>query len=521
MKKVIVNGSLILIIYVLLFESINSQTKLLDMNSWGMTQLNEFFIANRSQIKNAKLSSLFFVNPSSKIYYNDTLEHVIFTGNMEADSTKRFVIYLDTCHIDTLDIQNVLGINVADLYKINFQTITVQGCSFHKTRFGISSLMLNRCIGKELTINDNEDIDFALFQVIIPKVIISYNKVEIGHLPYNSVVDTIHSNNNNYKRLYFALNQNTKYIFANDSIQELIIYTVFGNDLKALHPLHKDSSSLYFVNCDIGEFDCNLPINKNLQCISFAGSKFNGNANFEKAILPDTLNLSGIKINDEFNMKLLYLDSMKKSQNVKCKLNIIDADIEKINMFYNDFELEFGNEDLIPYENKLQTYSRLLDNFKRRGYTESYELLDIEYKDFKLRNKGDFLQLLNKYWWNYGYDKELMFWNILYLFLIYVLVNIIAIKFKLLNVYSISNINRIYEFGVNKQYPNKIGKLINRLLMYIRCSLFYTAIIFFSLKISTDKMNYNYFIGTVWIYWIYISGLFCTFFIINYFIFKL
>ena len=73
------------------------------------------------------------------------------------------------------------------------------------------------------------------------------------------------------------------------------------------------------------------------------------------------------------------------------------------------------------YEIKANVYEELLANQKTEGSTQSYEILDKEYREFQYTDSesqypqwwGHTLNWIDKNWWGYGYDKELVIRNVL------------------------------------------------------------------------------------------------------------
>jgi hypothetical protein len=118
--------------------------------------------------------------------------------------------------------------------------------------------------------------------------------------------------------------------------------------------------------------------------------------------MPDILDFSNVKITEEVDFsKAKKVDSI-------CKINIYGTDISKIKLRYEMFKLYFPKKDNIPFELQANVYEQLLNNFKKNGYIRSYEKLDKEYKELYYIEKGGMYKIVNlfqKYWWGYGYDK--------------------------------------------------------------------------------------------------------------------
>jgi hypothetical protein len=215
----------------------------------------------------------------------------------------------------------------------------------------------------------------------------------------------------------------------------------------------------------------------------------------------------------------------------------VGSDFRKIKINYELFHLYFPtgtrNEDIIS------TYEKLRQRFKDDGFLESYKALDIEYQDYKNRESKKPQDLLlnwfQKTWWNYGYNKELViFWALKFL-CFFTLINIFLFEFLQSKVYSINF--KFYEKEELKFLKEKLKldrqqrKNIffssmtfikmgwNYFLFKIINPLVYTMILFFVLKISIE--NFKKFSGWILYIWlIYIAGVFCLAYIFNIIIVK-
>lgn len=164
-------------------------------------------------------------------------------------------------------------------------------------------------------------------------------------------------------------------------------------------------------------------------------------------------------------------------------------------------------------------YENLIAMQEEQGYKEGQKKLDIEYKDFQLRNYWRLDLFFSKHWWNYGYDKERIFLWTARFFLLFLLINLVLWRYFYRTVYSIEVLKPFIEPG----YGENPGKL-NRLFYYMLGSLFYSFLIFFGVKLDVSnfrmKRNIVSVISVAYLYTFYIIGIVCLVFIANYVLLK-
>ena len=212
--------------------------------------------------------------------------------------------------------------------------------------------------------------------------------------------------------------------FKNDSFTTLnLSKCIFRNEL--ILDSNYISSKLNFDNDSFG---------KRIIITHLRSSK-NTQITFKNALLPEIIDLSR---NEKFynqvdllsaNFKdTAYYDTVKD----KCKkphyLNLYKSDISNLHLDYIHFRLYFPKD--MPNEEKNTVYEALLNNFKSRGQMESYEKLDIEYKDFKYKGKGKkWLSKIDAWWWNYGYSKEKVFIHAAFFLIFFTFITFLVLGF--------------------------------------------------------------------------------------------
>lgn len=247
--------------------------------------------------------------------------------------------------------------------------------------------------------------------------------------------------------------------------------------------------------------------------LDFTNAKIKGDPIFEKTTLPEILILIDVETNYEVNLLETIFISNKERNGEKCKIDLIGASIEKLELVYDHFAIY--KPDTIPsklhYQRLISVYEKLYKNFKDKEYLNSYELLEKEYQEFKYtqnlnhsKNGIPSVRVVN--WiqssrFDYGYGIGIG------KFLIYVL--ILMVFFSVINYFAFMRLIEIYPFeNVISAYIKTLEK--NRQKVRVRLSPFYTLIVFPGLKISIEKINLNNSNGVIiYIFFQYLAGLIC------------
>lgn len=224
----------------------------------------------------------------------------------------------------------------------------------------------------------------------------------------------------------------------------------------------------------------------------------------------DTVSItSGDEIRGVIDLSAYQLRSGAK----RCQLDILGCDVSRIKFDFSNFDLLIDKS--ISEQSRLNFYRRLLRNQEQNDFKEGYARLDTLYRNANLRNKFNVQDYFSKIWWNYGYDKGLIFIWTGILFSIFFIVNLFAFAYLNDKVYILENLKAraILERREARQWYLKGW-------YRFWFSLLYSLIIFFGLKIDMDKMRFSNIFWVVYIYTFYVLGLVCLVFIGNYFLFK-
>ena len=264
----------------------------------------------------------------------------------------------------------------------------------------------------------------------------------------------------------------------------------------------------------------------------FSNAAFKGRVSFFGTILPDTLIFESVKTSSLIDLTGTRLDSAKHANGRFCFIDLRDAPIEKFKLRYDKFRV-YWPAIIYPveYERLTYVYEGLLKNFKEHGYLTSYATLDLEYQAFRdLQNPNatywkNLVNHANRHWNNYGYNKERIWLWTLLLLAISTLANWLAFPYMVREVYPVSTIDAALFQGKpwkRNQFrgwavPGTKGK-VRLNVKHFKLAFFYTTLIFFGLKISTERINYRKTAGVVLLYLEYVAGLICLGYLANFII---
>lgn len=280
-------------------------------------------------------------------------------------------------------------------------------------------------------------------------------------------------------------------------------------DSKADFSLVKFASSIHFIETKFSD------------SLTFKAAEFNGQVFFIGDTLPKYLDFSQVNI---IANEIDFTKSVINPKYGTCNINLTDAAIEKFRFRYKRFKLWFPSNGSIGYELKSNVYEELLKKQKDEGFTQSYEILDKEYREFQYIDSGaergiwgHLLNWIDKNWWGYGYDKELIIRNIIIIFLAISLINTLILRHLTFRVYLSQDIIELLDTQKEKRWYSKASN-------YFLYSLFYTAIIFFSFKFDIEKLKVKenlkgwQSINLIYFFTIYLGGLVCLAYLANYII---
>ncbi len=245
--------------------------------------------------------------------------------------------------------------------------------------------------------------------------------------------------------------------------------------------------------------------------VSFEDAKFSSDVDFSGSVLPHILYFSNVTLAQEVDFTTTKFDPMDQMKT--CYISLSGSDIEKIKIDYERFTLFWLEDD--AGRQKHNTYQRLIRKAQLDGFTESEKKLSIEYAQFKYTEQSEaaiipqyfmLVNILDEHWWNYGYNKELIFRNTLILLGIFLLLNLVMFHYMNNKVYRLDSIWDNYS-----KYTGKL-KFLNTFI----CAFAYTSTIFFGLKFEYGKVQHNNWWAVAYFYTMYVSGLICLAYLFNF-----
>jgi len=252
--------------------------------------------------------------------------------------------------------------------------------------------------------------------------------------------------------------------------------------------------------------------------------------NFNLTTFPDTIEFSSnTEIFNEIDFTIANFNdhrrqNSKTDEEIPILIFLYKTDISKLHLDYIHFKLLLpdGTTNQNRSENEIfdvQTritiddcesmYEALLNNFKAHGQQESYKRCDIDYQTFKWHHSwAKWFAWLPRLWWNFGYNKELIFSRTLYLIGLFTFFTYFFIYFLNDKVYAMNNIplderwKKIFAF---KNFGNR--------LWY---SFIYTSAVFFRLTLKIENIHFERKWGTAYLILIYTLGLICLAYMANF-----
>ena len=259
----------------------------------------------------------------------------------------------------------------------------------------------------------------------------------------------------------------------------------------------------------------------------FSDAVFYTPPNFNGTQLPDTLYFDGVKLIDlkePIRFDLAETDSIQRrnGEGIKCKIFLTtNTEINKLVLDGFKFELVFDEDT--KFDEKVAVFEQVIRKNKEMGFQESAKGFDMEFQKLKMIHdfpiSGKLLVWINKYWWNFGYEK----WRILFIFLPLFYIFFCVINFLNLD----SLIKKVYfnaDLGKNLHNAQTVEELITTFksnkwakFKYI---LQYTGTIYFGLKVNHEALNFDKLGWIFYYYLVYLIGIFHVAFSLNYVLSK-
>ncbi|MEO5991088.1 MAG: pentapeptide repeat-containing protein [Ferruginibacter sp.] len=305
-----------------------------------------------------------------------------------------------------------------------------------------------------------------------------------------------------------------------------------------------------------GQVDCSDATFNNK--VIFRDLTFNGDVSFDNAVFSNYASFSDLIFGDnvemtfnraklpdtiifDYNSQIPKIDfsiANFNGESTKHSISLFKSDISKLSLDYIHFKLiwiNYANAQLIA-EDKETVYEALLANFKFNGQSESYKQLDIEYNDFKWDSRHlRLLGWISSIWWNYGYNKEFIFFWTFGFIIIFTITSFPWLNYLNSKVYHIDNIPflppilfsksskkwNIKDENIKKRWikiykTEPVKPSIRTIKTRFWYSFFYTSSIFFRLTLKVEGMKFQERKGIVYLMLVYLTGIVCLAYLANF-----
>ena len=255
---------------------------------------------------------------------------------------------------------------------------------------------------------------------------------------------------------------------------------------------------------------------------NFNGTQFKGMVFLDECYLPDTLYFSHVQTLREIDFTYALTDSVADRK--RCVIDLYGTDLSKIKFDYSRFKILV---DTAKYRRRQLSnmYEKVLKMQEDQGFLDGYEVVDKEYRHFKLTYEKAGMDYLvgtlgswsQRVWWDYGYRKERIFVWTFSLFGFFFFVNHLLFPYLNRKIYHIENIYEQDKEGNSL----KTAVFSFRRLFSIRNvfkALFYSCLLFFGLRLGVDRIQFKYYWGATYLLAQYIVGLICLAYLANFII---
>jgi hypothetical protein len=226
--------------------------------------------------------------------------------------------------------------------------------------------------------------------------------------------------------------------------------------------------------------------------------------------IPNEIDLKDIEFSDDKSE--LDFTNFKNVHGKVCTLFVSKCDFSNIKLDYTNFTLKFSDQYSRGQIESL--FKKIIEGQVRNGYESGLKKAEEEFIEFKSNayNKKSYLSnVLEKWWWNYGLDKEYLLKDSVQIFLLISIINSLFYRKLLVDGYSIPIF--LDKYNYLKKYKTSYRA---RAENFFYCIL-YTGNLFWGLKIDFDKIKFKNTWIVIWIYFQYLLGLFCITYIIHYY----
>ncbi|MCE7992427.1 MAG: hypothetical protein HEP71_10615 [Roseivirga sp.] len=245
----------------------------------------------------------------------------------------------------------------------------------------------------------------------------------------------------------------------------------------------------------------------------------------DKITLPNYLELAQLDVGGLIHLNGTSLNRDMEENKKKCVIELFGIPVDKISFSFENFELYTPDKpDISQFDDYNQIFENLIKKFTASGQLSSLEEVTKQHKRYKYlkdptQNKylGMFMNFVNREWNDYGYSKvRIWLWTGGF-FIFFWLINWLRFPHIYIHAYSTPSLANAVE---TRNYNTKAARRNFFNFRALDLSLYYTAIIFFGLKIESANFNFNNRRGVLYIAGQYIVGIICLAYLANFIIVK-
>lgn len=225
------------------------------------------------------------------------------------------------------------------------------------------------------------------------------------------------------------------------------------------------------------------------------------NIYFNECFLPDTMTFLSNRFRGDVFITNQFFD--------KIPTIIVDELFPLMHLRVRSEKINLRFIEKISKAAKIRLLSDFLEVQKSIGTIADIKKTELELNELKIQ-EGNIQLLFQKYLWNYGYDKALLFKWFFVAFILFYFSNLFLFNVLIKDVYKIENIEK--EYKICRQSKN-FKKLTST--KYYSLVFLYSALIYFGIKMNIDNFYFKKTFLTLYIFFFYLIGLVLLFYVVS------